>query len=195
MGVSKVRCSFYLIPCVTRLIRRENLGMVISCYFCRPPHCEGSYAACQAFLRSVNAGLESAQRRFLRLGRGYSGRLADNAGIGEGSVGLNSHTLFAPYCTDRDRRKRWEISTLPHSCAFRVRFPWRPWGFTSLDFPESLKEADPPPPSVFLEISVRVSFPSDTQNAWKCVFPIYVFLPFRAPLNNWVGKELELKGR
>ena len=42
---------------------------------------------------------------------------------------------------------------------------------------------------------MRVSFPSDMHDAWLCTFPIHVFLPFRAPLCDWVGKELELKGR
>ena len=110
-------------------------------------------------------------------------------------MGLAPHTMFSPYRTDRDGRRRWEISTLPHSCVFGMRFPWRPWSFTSPDFPKELKEAYAPPDTVSLEVFARVSFPSDMHDAWLCTFPIHVFLPFRAPLCHWVGKELELKGR
>ena len=74
-------------------------------------------------------------------------------------------------------------------------FLGKPWAFTSPDFPVELKEAGEPPSIVSLEVFVRVSFPSDMHDAWKCVFPIHAFLPFRQPLDRWVGKELELKGR
>ena len=158
---------------------------------CRPEFVDGKCLACSEVEESFKAGLRGTKERYARRIRnkrvpGVNWDPEDNY-TGGWLSGFASRELV-----DAGGR-RWRIPVRQHACVFGERPTWRPWFFVhpklaNVDRPQ-------PPKEVYLEVQLKVIAPLDMHDGWICEFPVEANLPFRAPLDDWVGASLELQGR
>ena len=110
----------------------------------------------------------------------------------EGESGSGALSGYVGMEKGEDGKRRWVLPTARHACDFGERPSWRPWYFIH----PSLNRADHTvmPKHIYLEVQVKVLVPVDVRDLWTIKIPIRATLPFRTPLDEWVGAGIRLEG-
>ena len=110
----------------------------------------------------------------------------------DGELGGGALSGYVGIERGEDGKRRWILPVARHACDFGDRPSWRPWYFIH----PSLNRNDQSvvPKEVCLEVQVKLLVPIDVRDLWTAKVPIKATLPFRAPLDEWLGAGIRLEG-